>query len=453
MPTKRNARKASKTQLSREILLDAYRNMVTSRAIDDEEIKLKRKNQIYFQISGAGHEAVLTAAALTLRPSYDYFLPYYRDRALCLKLGMTPYEMFLQGVGAEDDPSSGGRQMPAHWGHAPLNIVSKSSCTGMHALHAAGLAEAGRYLEKRNNTSDGPDDVYSDEVIYMSIGDGSISEGEFWEGLHTICNRKLPVLILVEDNGYAISTPRSEQIAGVPIHEMVASYPNLKIWNVDGTDFPASYETIQQAVDHCRQRNGPSLIRATTVRPYSHSMSDDQKVYRTEEELEKEARLDPLSRLRKHLIENLKVKAEDLDALEAECRSDVKDASIRAQASQRHRPENALLYLYSPDIDPASDNFIRDADPQGKPIAVIEAINRTLHDEMSKNDRMVVFGEDVADATKIEALESCKGKGGVFKATSGLQKAFGSDRVYFVNKYYCWSIFLSLLEYLSKPLL
>jgi len=433
LPTKRNARKASpKVLQDREFLLGAYRNMVMSRAIDDEEIKLKRKNLIYFQISGAGHEAILTAAAMVLRPSYDYFLPYYRDRALCLQLGMSPYEMLLQGVGAEDDPNSGGRQMPAHWGHAPLHIVSKSSCTGMHTLHAVGIAEAGRFMENHGLTGDLVSDHHADEVIYMSVGDGSVSEGEFWEGLHTMCNRKLPVLVLVEDNGYAISTPNTEQIAGVPIHEMVSSYPNLGIWNVDGTDFIASYKTMQEAVDHCRRRKGPALVRATTVRPYSHSMSDDQKLYRSAEELEKEAELDPLRRLRRHLIENLEVKAEDLDALEAECRSDVTDASMRAQASQRHRPENALLYLYSPDIDPTSDAFATkaEANSEEKPISLLEAVNRTLHDEMERDPRIIVFGEDVADATKEEALKSCKGKGGVFKATAGLQKAFGGDRVF-----------------------
>jgi len=433
LPTKRDARKTPRTALDREVLLDAYRTMVTSRAIDDEEIQLKRKNQIYFQISGAGHEAILTAAAMVLRPSYDFFLPYYRDRALCLRLGMTPYEMFLQGVGAEDDPNSGGRQMPAHWGHRPLNIVSKSSCTGMHALHAAGLAEAGRYLETHEIAGEDISEHHGDEVIYMSIGDGSISEGEFWEGLHTICNRRLPVLILVEDNGYAISTPRTEQTAGVPIHEMVASYPNLAIWNVDGTDFAASYQTMNEAVDHCRQRKGPALVRATTVRPYSHSMSDDQTLYRSEAELEEETRSDPIVRLRKELIESHGVKAEELDALEAQWRTEVKEASMRAQGSQRHRPENALLYLYSPDIDPTSDAFLAEVDPGKsgeKSISVLESINRTLHDEMARDERIVVFGEDVADATRAEVLDSRKGKGGVFKATWGLQRSFGGDRVF-----------------------
>ncbi len=422
------------------MLLAAYRTMVTARSIDDEEISLKRKNQIYFQISGAGHEAVLVACGMVLRPAYDYFLPYYRDRALCLQLGMTPYEMFLQGVGAKDDPNSGGRQMPAHWGHSALNIVSKSSCTGMQTLHAVGVAEAGRYLETIQEARQGTSDFHADEVIYMSVGDGSVSEGEFWEGLNSACNLKLPVLILVEDNGYAISTPSQVQTAGVPIHELVASYPNLRAWNVDGTDFRASYEVLREATAYCRARKGPALIRATTVRPYSHSMSDDQRLYRSEQELEEETRSDPLRLLRRDLIEHEGVKAEDLDALEAECRANTKEASLKAQSAQKHRPEDALLYLFSETVDATGSEF--ESPPQSQDprdgdgakaknsISMLEAINRTLHDEMAHDPRILVFGEDVADATNEEVLSKRKGKGGVFKATAGLQRAFGDARVF-----------------------
>jgi len=314
-----------------EQLLAAYRNMVMSRAIDDEEIKLKRKNLYYFQISGAGHEAILTAAGMVLEPAHDWFLPYYRDRALCLQLGMTAEEMFMQGVGAVEDPNSGGRQMPAHWGHEALNIISKSSCTGMHALHAVGAAEAGRYLEMVEDARKTASDFEDDEVVYMSIGDGSISEGEFWEALNSACNMKLPVLILVEDNGYAISVPRSVQIAGVPIHEQVADFPNLEVVDVDGNDFEASYAAMQRAAEHCRARKGPALVRATCVRPYSHSMSDDERMYRTEEELAEQAKLDPIPRLRKLLIERGVATTEELETHEAEWRTEVVDSSERAQ--------------------------------------------------------------------------------------------------------------------------
>jgi len=413
-----------------EQLLAAYRNMVMSRAIDDEEIKLKRKNLYYFQISGAGHEAILTAAGMVLEPAHDWFLPYYRDRALCLQLGMTAEEMFMQGVGAVEDPNSGGRQMPAHWGHEALNIISKSSCTGMHALHAVGAAEAGRYLEMVEDARKTASDFEDDEVVYMSIGDGSISEGEFWEALNSACNMKLPVLILVEDNGYAISVPRSVQIAGVPIHEQVADFPNLEVVDVDGNDFEASYAAMQRAAEHCRARKGPALVRATCVRPYSHSMSDDERMYRTEEELAEQAKLDPIPRLRKLLIERGVATTEELETHEAEWRTEVVDSSERAQRHEKHTPEHVFLHLYSEDVDPTGPDF--EAEPQtgGREVYMLDAINQVLKDEMGVNPNVVVFGEDVADATNEDALERVKGKGGVFKATHGLQALYGSHRVF-----------------------
>lgn len=417
-------------KLDSEALLGAYRNMYMSRAIDDEEIKLKRKNLYYFQISGAGHESILTAAGMVLRPAHDWFLPYYRDRALCLQLGMTPEEMFQQGVGAEADPNSGGRQMPAHWGHEGLNIISKSSCTGMHALHAVGAAEAGRYLEQVEEAREKASDFADDEIIYMSIGDGSISEGEFWEALNSICNLELPVLVLVEDNGYAISTPRSVQIGGIPIHEQVASFPNLEIIDVDGNDFFASYDAVHQAAEHIRSKRGPVLMRATVVRPYSHSMSDDDRMYRTEEERAVDAERDPLTLMRRHLTGEGIASAEQLDTLEAEWRKEVSEAAERAMQAPKHDPANAELHLYSPDVDPTSDAFDAEPDPDGKPMAMLEGINQCLHDEMGRDARIVVFGEDVADATNEAVLEHVKGKGGVFKATAGLQRAHGGHRVF-----------------------
>jgi 2-oxoisovalerate dehydrogenase E1 component len=410
--------------------LAAYQNMYSSRAIDDEEIKLKRKNLYYFQISGAGHEAVLTAAGMILRPKYDWFLPYYRDRALCLQLGMTAEEMFQQGVGAEADPSSGGRQMPAHWGHAGLNIISKSSCTGMHALHAVGAAEAGRYLQRVKEARARASEFHDDEVIYMSIGDGSISEGEFWEAFNSACNMSLPVLFLVEDNGYAISTPRSVQISGIPIHEQVASYPNVKIMDIDGNDFHASYDALMDAVSYCRDRKGPALVRAVVTRPYSHSMSDDESTYRSKTEREADAKRDCLRLMRHALIDGAIATAEDLDTLETEWRKEVTEAAERALAAKKHAPEHAELHLYSDEVDATSEEFESTPDPSGKPVAILEGINRCLSDEMGKDHRIVVFGEDVADATNEELLERVKGKGGVFKATAGLQRKYGGHRVF-----------------------
>lgn len=420
----------SSSALTDDALLAAYENMYCSRAIDDEEIKLKRKNVYYFQISGAGHEAVLTAAGMLLRPKYDWFLPYYRDRALCLQVGMTAEEMFQQGVGAEADPNSGGRQMPAHWGHAGLNIISKSSCTGMHALHAVGAAEAGRYLQRVKEARARASEFQDDEVIYMSIGDGSISEGEFWEALNSACNLKLPVLFLVEDNGYAISVPRSVQIAGIPVNEQVASFPNLEIVDVDGNDFHASYDALAQTIEHIRKERGPALVRATVTRPYSHSMSDDERMYRSAEEREADAERDCLRLMRRSLIDNEIASAEELETLEAEWRTEVSEAAERALAAKRHAPENAELHLYSEEIDLTGPEFEAEPASEGKSVALLEGVNQCLHDEMKRDARIVVFGEDVADATNEEVLDECKGKGGVFKATAGLQRAFGGHRVF-----------------------
>src|SRR5687767_12767779 len=241
-------------ELTREKLLGVYRAMLLSRRLDDKEIQLKRQNKIFFQISGAGHEAVLAAAGLVLKPGYDWFYLYYRDRALCLQLGETPAEMLYSAVGAARDPNSGGRQMPSHWGHKALNIVSSSSPTGTQCLQAVGSAE-GALRSRLIGVADG---FESDEVTYVSLGDGTTSEGEFWESLNTACNLLLPVVYLVEDNGYAISVPVEVNTAGGSISRLVRSFPGLLVEEVDGCDFLASYETLSKAIEHVRKRKGPA---------------------------------------------------------------------------------------------------------------------------------------------------------------------------------------------------
>jgi 2-oxoisovalerate dehydrogenase E1 component len=415
---------------TRDELLTAYRTMLLSRKIDDKEIQLKNQSQAFFQISGAGHEAVLVAAGSHLRGAYDWFFPYYRDRALCLMLGVTPFEMFLASVGAKDDPASGGRQMPSHWGHARLHIPSQSSATTTQCLHAVGCAEASLIYQRVAEIPDRESRFYPDQVTYVSLGDGATSEGEFWESLNTACTRKLPILYLIEDNGYAISVPVEVQTPGGDISRLVEHFPGLRTYRCDGTDYLASYRTLGEAVTHVRSRQGPALVHATVIRPYSHSLSDDEKLYKTTAERDAEARRDPLVRMR-HLLksEGLATDASFADMLAAVER-EVNAAAEQALAAPKPPPESAPLYVFSPDVDPTSTAFATEPQPQGNPGTLVATINATLRDEMARDARIVVFGEDVADATREEVLASVAGKGGVFKVTHGLQRLYGSDRVF-----------------------
>jgi 2-oxoisovalerate dehydrogenase E1 component len=421
---------ASFEGLDRAALLAVHRCMLLSRKIDDKEIQLKNQSQIFFQISGAGHEAILVAAGLTLTPSYDWFYPYYRDRALCLQLGMTPLEMLLCGVGAKDDPNSGGRQMPSHWGHKRLHIVSQSSPTGTQVLQAVGAAEAGVIYSRVAEIPDRDARFKSDEAVYVSLGDGATSEGEFWESVSTACVKHLPVVFLVEDNGYAISVPVEVQTPGGDISRLVRSFPGMHVDSIDGTDFFDSLRAMREAVAYVRARKGPALVHARVIRPYSHSLSDDEKLYKPPAEREAEARRDPIVRFKEFLRTNGLATDEELAAMLADVEREVNDAAIEALRAPRPAKSTAALWVYSPDVDPTSSEFDAPAQPEGKPDTMVAAINRTLKDEMTRDPRIVVFGEDVADATKKDALAVVSGKGGVFKLTYGLQRQFGDDRVF-----------------------
>jgi 2-oxoisovalerate dehydrogenase E1 component len=416
--------------LSAKDLLGAYRTMVLSRKLDDKEIQLKNQSLIFFQISGAGHEAVLTAAGMILKPGYDWFHPYYRDRALCLALGMTPLEMLLSGVGAKDDPNSGGRQMPSHWGHRQLNIVSQSSPTGTQCLHAIGTAEAGRLYEKVTPIEGRENKYHADEVTFVSIGEGTTSEGEFWESLNSACTLKLPVVYLIEDNGYAISVPVEVQTPGGDISKLVASFPGLFVQSIDGTDFLASYKAMSAAVKYARARKGPAFVHARVIRPYSHSLSDDEKLYKTADERAAEAKRDPITRLATLIVSDGIATEAELKDIVRDVEEQVNTAADTAIKAEKPGRDTAALYVFSPDVDPTAAVFSSEARPEGKPDTMVAAINRTLKDEMARDPRIVVFGEDVADASRESSLETVPGKGGVFKVTHGLQRAFGSTRVF-----------------------
>src|SRR6185369_1087893 len=393
---------ATTTELpDHKLLIEMYRTMYLSRRLDDKEIQLKGQNRIFFQISGAGHEAILVAAGVALKAGYDWFYPYYRDRALCLQLGMTPLEQLLSSVGAEADPNSHGRQMPSHWGHKKLNIVSQSSPTGTQLLQAVGCAEASYRFELIPELQKRISNFKDDEVTYVSLGDGTTSEGEFWEALNTACNLKLPVVFLVEDNGYAISVPVEVQTAGGDVSRLVEGFPSLYLQRCDGTDAIESLETMRRAVDYCRERKGPALVHAKVIRPYSHSLSDDEKLYRPDEERATDAERDPVKRFGALLIDEGVI---DQDGLQQ-----IKD-----------------------EVDRASKEFDTEDGVQlsGNPGTMVDLINRCLHTEMARDPRIVVFGEDVADCSREESLDKVKGKGGVFKVTANLQRKFGGARVF-----------------------
>ncbi|HEV2764570.1 MAG TPA: dehydrogenase E1 component subunit alpha/beta [Pyrinomonadaceae bacterium] len=418
--------------LGREQLVGIYRTMFLSRHMDDKEIQLKAQNRIFFQISGAGHEAVLVAAGMALKPGYDWFYPYYRDRALCLQLGMTPLEQLLSAVGAEADPSSHGRQMPSHWGHKKLNIVSQSSPTGTQFLQAVGCAEASYRASLLDAIKDKVEGFKGDEVVYCSAGDGTTSEGEFWEALNTASNLKLPVLFLVEDNGYAISVPVEVQTAGGDVSRLVEGFPDLLVERCDGTDPVESLETLRRAVEHCRARKGPALVHAKVIRPYSHSLSDDEKLYRPDEERTSDAERDPIKRFGALLVEEGVVTQEELQKVKDEVNALVDEAAQLALRSPQPDPSTATRFVFSPDVDPTSKEFDTEqgAELSGNAGTMVDLINRCLHDEMARDPSIVVFGEDVADVSREKYLDRVKGKGGVFKVTANLQRKFGGARVF-----------------------
>jgi len=448
---------AAETAMTREQLVEFYRLMYLSRRTDDREIVLKRQQKIFFQISCAGHEALLVAAGMAMRPGYDWFFPYYRDRAICLGLGNTVEDQLLQAVGAADDPASGGRQMPSHWSSKKLRIVTPSSATATQCLHAIGCAEAGRYFSRHPKAAakqpaagdgGGPalwgdyrdfKDVsfHADEVVYVSIGEGATSQGEFWESLNTASNGRLPVLYVVEDNEYAISTPVEVNTPGGNISRLIANFPNFHFAEIDGTEPHACYAAMVEAVAYCRAGKGPALVHGHVVRPYSHSLSDDERQYRSEEEVQAEAARDPLARMQMWLLREGILDEEGINRLEQRVDEEVQRAADRAMHAvlPSPAPESILRHQYSEDLKPTDARYFTEkaktADPAERTMA--ELINHCLKDEMRRDERIVVFGEDVADATRDEALRAgkIKGKGGVFKLTAGLQTEFGSDR--------CWN--------------
>jgi 2-oxoisovalerate dehydrogenase E1 component len=408
-----------------EAVEDLKRALI-SRALDDREITLQKQSRVFFQISGAGHEALLLGLGRSLRAGYDWFFPYYRDRALMLSLGVTPAEILMQAVGSADCPASGGRQMPCHWGHRDRNIVTQSSATGSQCLPAVGCAEAIRYIQGRDLPGLS---AQGDEITYVSLGEGATSEGEFWESLNTACRLHLPVLFLVADNGYAISV-RSEDASPAPISEMVRGFRGLAVTKVDGTDYFESRRLGAKAVARVRAAEGPGLIHAKVTRPYSHSAADTQSKYRPEEELDDEALHDPIRTMEQTLLDVGALTEEQLDRIRQEAKDEVAEAARQALATRRPDPATVLEHVYvRPEIPHPPDPPPAGEPGAGDVVAFGEAIRRTLHEVMEADERIRVFGEDVADAPP-EIIERVEGKGGVFGTTHGLQRNFGIARCF-----------------------
>ena len=418
---------------SSEWLLDAYLTMVTSRRVDEREITLNRQNKTFFQVSGAGHEAIQVAMTAHLRSGYDWFYGYYRDRALALALGQTPLDHLLGAVGADDDPNSAGRQMPSHFTNPALHLVTMSSPTGTQFLQAVGAAEAGYRVSVIPELQDRMDDFEEDEVVLVCSGEGATSQGEFWEALNTACNLKLPVVFLIEDNGYAISVPVEVNTAGGSISKLVSGFPDLLIVECDGTDLMDSHRAAGKAVRHCRLRRGPALLHAHTIRLHAHSLSDDDTAYRTVAEREEELARDPIPRTRALLIDRGVATDEELDRLEEDVESEVEAAAMEASTHPQPEPGTALLHLYSEEVDPTSKAFDTEDSPEFEEerlLTMVDLLNTCLRDEMERDHRIVLFGQDIADASRERVLEEAKGKGGVFKVTHGLQSRFGGHRVF-----------------------
>jgi 2-oxoisovalerate dehydrogenase E1 component len=404
--------------------VEDFRLACISRALDDREIALRLQSRVFFQISGAGHEALGLGLARELRPGSDWFFPYYRDGALVLGLGVSPTQILLQAVGSADDPASGGRQMPSHWGDAQRNIVSQTSPTGSQCLPAVGCAEASRYILRRDLPGCR---AAGDEVVYVSLGEGATSEGEFWESLNTACRLGLPVLYVVADNGYAISVRATDQAPG-PISELVAGFRGLLVTKIDGRDYFQVRRRGARAVHQVRAGLGPGLIHATVTRPYSHSLSDDQKKYRPAAELSDEQEHDPILLLERTLVRIGAITDDDARAIRAGAAAVVAEAAAEALAARRPDPSTVTDHLFGrpavtdepPDPPAGADEDL---------VVFGEGIRRTLHAEMARDERIRVFGEDVADADPA-ALDAVPGKGGVFGITFGLQREFGEARCY-----------------------
>ncbi|HTP79339.1 MAG TPA: dehydrogenase E1 component subunit alpha/beta [Bacteroidota bacterium] len=389
----------SRGLLTKADLIRAYRNMLLARRIDEKHLILLKQGKSFFHIGGSGHEAIQTAAALALRPGHDWTFAYYRDLAFSLQFGITPEEIFLAALHRNDDPSTGARQMPAHYGKKSIRMVTQSSPTGTQFLQAAGVALA---CEKEK----------TDEVVYVSSGEGATSEGEFFEALNWSARESLPIIFVVQDNKYAISVPVTQQTAGGSVFELAKGFTGLERVQCDGTNFPESHGVMQQAVARARGGNGPTLVVANVVRLLAHSSSDDQSKYRSKEDLERDKRRDPVPQMSKYLTEQGYLSESEISEILEDVRKSVDAAAEWAESQPLPDASTVKDHVYGTAHENPPRDFVEPAHA-GNKIVMVDAINHALHEEMARNPKMLVFGEDIAD-----------GKGGVFTATKGLSTKF-----------------------------
>ena len=382
-------------------ILEIYKTMVTSRKLDEKMMNLLKQGKSFFHIGASGHEAAQLAAANFIKPKEDWSFPYYRDGAYCLGIGMTAREQLLSFLAKADDPNSGGRQMPQHYGHKSLNIVSQSSPTGTQFLQAVGCALA-RKMEKKK------------EVVYVSAGEGTTSQGDFHEAINWASNAKAAVIFHIQDNEYAISTHRSDQTADT-IYMMTAGYKNLARYNVDGSNFFETSLAFEQGIDRARRGKGPSLIVSNVVRLMPHSSSDDQRKYRTEKDLKKDLKKDPLKILENECDNKKFISFNEFESIKTEIESQINIDAAWAEEQAYPDPGTALNHIYSEMSFPEEKPY----SPIAENIVMVDAINHGLSEEMNFNDKMVIYGQDIADP-----------KGGVFTATKGLSELYGSDKVF-----------------------
>ncbi len=416
----------SRATVKKEDLLWVYDLMVRARELDEAEIRLRRQGAFQFQLSCSGHEAIQAVAAKLLRPGKDWFYPYYRDRTFVYGLGMTPADLFRQPLGKRTDPSSGGRQMPNHFAAPELNIVSQSSPTGTQFLQAVGTAEVNKIVRSLPPNPSLPP-CSEDEVVYVSSGDGATSQGDFYEAISAASLNKLPVLFVIQDNGYAISVPTEVQTPGASISRTFSDFPGLFVREIDGVDVLDCFDGLGEAIAHCRSGKGPALVHARVVRLKPHSDSDDDSSYRSNLEKEEDEKRDPLPLFEQLMVEQGLVDLEDGDRIRKDAHDEFQDIYDTIKEEEMPDASTVSRFIYNPEIVIDKENV---PVVGGEKITMVEAINRALATEMQRDPRVVVFGEDVADCSKDQNLPDVKGKGGVFKVTHGLQARFGSTRVY-----------------------